>query len=209
MSGESKVKAILFDVGGVLQVGFETPHEKGIQETLAKKFKLSVDDYLDAIDTYYTRSTEGLISEKELLQILSKNLNVTEKKLKKIFYSVYYKKLKLNRGALRIAKKLKKAGYKVGILSDQWHLSKEATVPPYFYKIFKPIVISCDVGMRKPNPKIYKLALKKLKLQPGEVVFIDNRIWNLPAANKLGIKTVLFSKNKLLKKQLREFGINL
>jgi FMN phosphatase YigB (HAD superfamily) len=41
--------------------------------------------------------------------------------------------------------------------------------------------------MRKPNPLIYKLTLKKLKVKPSEAIFIDNQKWNILAAKKLAI----------------------
>jgi len=48
-----------------------------------------------------------------------------------------------------------------------------------------------------------------LKLFPGEILFVDNRAWNLSPAKDLGIKTILFLNNKLFKKQLKEFLIDL
>ncbi|NCN51765.1 HAD family phosphatase [archaeon] len=209
MRGDSKVKVIVFDGGGVLQLNVKRHYKKGIQETFASKFKLNLDDYLDSIDTNYANSMEGLISKKELLKNLSKNLGFSEKRIEKIFSKVYLKRVSENKRLLNFAKRIKKEGIKVAILSDQWHLSKEPLIPLKFYKIFNPIIVSCDVGVRKPNPKIYKILLKKLKVNPEEVLFIDNRSWNLSPAKKIGMKTILFVNNKILKKQLKEFLIKL
>ena len=88
--------------------------------------------------------------------------------------------------------KLKEKGYKIAILSDQWHVSKEALMPERYTSRFDAVVVSCDVGLRKPNPKIYKLTLKKLGLKPAQTLFIDNQQWNLQPAKKLGMKTILF-----------------
>ena len=71
-------------------------------------------------------------------------------------------------------------------------------MPKNLYKDFDEIVVSCDVGMRKPNPKIYKLILKKLKLKPSETIFIDNQKWNINPAKKLKMQTILFKDNKQL-----------
>ncbi|HIH52582.1 HAD-IA family hydrolase [Candidatus Pacearchaeota archaeon] len=209
MRGCFKIKAVVFDVGGVLQLNKEGGSKKGIQETFAKNFNLNLDDYLDSIDALYARSTEGLISKKELLNSLSKNLNFPKKKIEEIYIKGYKKKFKENKGLLRIAKKLKKRGFKISILSDQWSLSEEPLIPKSFHKIFSPVIVSCDVKLRKPNKKIYLLLLKKLKLSPEEILFVDNRAWNLSPAKDLGIKTILFLNNKLFKKQLKEFLIDL
>lgn len=198
------VKAIIFDVGGVLASG--TPvvkmhgklHHPGVHEYVAKKLKISLDQYFDSIDTNYAKSIEGKISEKKAISLLSKNLKITPKKLIKLYIKAYKKNFKQNKQLFRKAFKLKKLGYKIAILSDQWHLSYEALMSSKNYKKFNPVIVSCFVGMRKPNPKIYKLILKKLKLKSPECLFIDNQKWNIDAAKKLKIKTILFKDNKQL-----------
>ena len=61
-------------------------------------------------------------------------------------------------------------------------------------ELFDAIVISGDVGLKKPSRDIYRLMLEKLG-QPGdECVFIDDRLVNLPPAEALGIETVLFDR---------------
>ena len=79
MRGEG-IKAVIFDIGGVLQLGNKRPtpnrvHVSGVHEVIAKKLKISLDQYFDAIDTVYANSIEGKISKKQLLGILSSNLN--------------------------------------------------------------------------------------------------------------------------------------
>ena len=70
------------------------------------------------------------------------------------------------------------------------------------YKDFKIKVFSHQVGIIKPDPKIYKLTLKKLQLEPKETVFIDDKIENVIAANKLGMKGLLFKNALKLQKDL-------
>jgi epoxide hydrolase-like predicted phosphatase len=210
---ENEIKAIIFDIGGVLQLGEKQKksqkqkHASGIHETVAKKLKIGMDQYFDAIDTAYALSTEGKITKKKLLQIFSKNLKISSKKLEKIYFKTYLKKFKFNKQLFKQAIKLKKLGYKIAILSDQWHLSKDAHFPKQMRESFFPAIISCDVGMRKPNPLMYKLVLKKLKLKPRETLFIDNQKWNTQPAKKLGIKTIQFKDNKQLFKAKQWLGL--
>lgn len=209
------IKAIIFDIGGVLFLGGKPrlsqsqKHISGVHETIAKKLKINLDQYFDSIDTAYSKSMEGAISKQLLLKTISLNLNYPPEKLEKLFVSTYKKKFKKNKELFSIAKKLKKQKYKIAILSDQWHLSKEALVAKKDFDFFDKMVISCDVGIRKPNEQIYKLILKKLGLKPQEVLFIDNQSWNLIPANKLGMETILFVNNKKTKKQLSLLGIKL
>ena len=211
---EKEIKAIIFDVGGVLQLSksppfpFKRHSSQGVHEYVSSKLNISIDQYFDSIDQIYTKAVEGKISLKEALEKLAINLNITPEKLRKIYKSAYKKTFYLNRPLLRYIKKLKKKGYKVAILSDMWHVPKEVLIPKKLSKIFNVSVVSCDVGVRKPNPKIYRIILKKLKFSPREIVFIDNQPWNLAPAKKLGIKTILFKDNSQLFKELNKLGIN-
>ena len=178
------IKAIAFDIGGVLQLSQKTRltpkklHISGVHEYIAKKLKISLDQYFDAIDSLYVKSIEGKITKKELLKKLSKNLEISSTKLEKLYLDIYKKKFKVNMQLFKQAFKLKKRGYKIAILSDQWHLSKDPLMPKNLIKKFDVSVVSCEVGIRKPNPQIYKLLIKRLKLKPKEILFIDNQKWN-------------------------------
>lgn len=198
---KEEIRALIFDLGGVLQIKEKQrktqnqKHSSGIHEKAAKKLGITLDQYFDAMDTLYALSIEGKISKKELLKKLSFNLNSTPKKLEKLFYNLYKKEFVLNKQLFKQVKILKKKGYVVAILSDQWHLSKDVHFSKKLQEVFSPAIISCDIGLRKPNPKVYKLILKKLKLKPEQTIFIDNQIWNIVPAKKLGMKTILFKNN--------------
>lgn len=218
MKEKGEIKVIIFDVGGVLQLPktlvrlIQDTHligvpahcghrNKSIHEYLADKLKIVLDQWFDAIDTAYAKSIEGKLTEKQVLNIISKNLGINKFKLKKWLVKAYKHNVSLNKELLKQAKELKKLGYKIAILSDQWHFSKLALMPKSLTKHFFPIVVSCEVGMRKPNLKIYSLILEKLKLMPSECLFIDNQEWNIRPAKKLGMNTILFKNNKQLFKE--------
>jgi len=206
MSGE--IKAIIFDMNGVLELGKYSEKKLrghrllGVHNYISRKLKISIDQWFDAIDSTYAKSIEGTILEKKMLEIISKNVGITPKKLEKIVINAHKQHFKENKQLFKQAFRLKKQGYKIAILSDQWHLSKKALMPEKYIKKFDEVVVSCDVGVRKPNPKIYKMILKKLKLKPENCIFIDNQRWNLIPAKKLGMKTILFKNNKKLIEKL-------
>ncbi len=207
------IKAIVFDVGGVLALPINPIKvEKGrqisgVHSIIARKLGISLDQWFDSIDTIYAKSIEGKSSKEKVLEIISKNVKTSEKNLKKIILKSYKKKFKQNKELFKKAFELKKKVYKIAVLSDQWPFSKEALMPPKLYRRFDEVVVSCDVGIRKPNPKIYKFLLNKLKLKPNQVLFIDNQEWNIKPAKKLGIKTLLYKNNKQLFKELDKIGI--
>ncbi|MBI2057197.1 HAD-IA family hydrolase [Candidatus Pacearchaeota archaeon] len=202
-----QIRAILLDVGGVLALGGNSKWKKGkfipsgVHLNMAKKLKVSIDQYLDSIDTAYVYAITGKLSPKKVLEILSQNFGISSKKLKKFYLDSYKKNFKQNKKLFNKLFELKKQGYKIAVLSDQWFLSKEALMPEKLYKNFDELIVSCDVGVRKPNQKIYQLAVKKLNLSSKEILFIDNQKWNLEPAKKLGINVILFKSNKQLFKE--------
>ena len=210
---ESKIKAVIFDMGGVLRIGKNSRknksinHISGIHESIAKRLKINIDQYFDSIDTAYAKSMEGKISENILLDTLSFNLNYPREKIKKLYVEGYRKLFKKNIWLFGVAKQLKKKSFKIAILSDQWHLSKDALMPKKDVKIFDEAIASCDVGIRKPSRKSYEFILEKLGIKPSEALFIDNQVWNIVPANKMGMKTILYQDNKKIKEQFAKYGI--
>lgn len=208
------IKAIIFDVGGVLalnkypeEIYRGHAHNMSIHGFMAKKIGISIDQWFDSIDPIYSYAIEGKISEEKFIYVLSKKLKISKKKFTKLYTKAYKKFFSQNKHLFKQAFKIKKRGYKIAVLSDQHYISKKAIMPEKFYRKFNPVVVSCDVGIRKPNSKIYKLILEKLKLKPSETLFIDNQEWNIKPAKKIGMKTILYKNNKQLFNDLRRLGI--
>ena len=62
-------------------------------------------------------------------------------------------------------------------------------------KYFKEKIVSGDVKCRKPDKRIYELALERTGKSPRECIFIDNKVENLVVAQELGIKPILFNRD--------------
>ena len=200
------IKAIIFDVGGVLMTGEVSSH--GIWEHMALKLGIDMDTWMDSIDTVYAKSIEGKIDGKKAVKTIARNLEIDPVKLEKLWIQAYKVHSKRDNELYKIAYSLKKKGYMIGILSDQWYLGEKALITKEDRKKFNPVIVSCDVGCRKPSVKIYKILIKRLKLSPSEILFIDNRDWNTRPAAKLGIKTILFKNNKQTLKDIQKFDIS-
>ncbi len=178
MTKKPQIKAIIFDVGGVLFLPKNPTIIKkrghctlGVHQQISNKLKISLDQWFDLIDSIYADSIEGRATEKKALSVISRNIKTNPGKLKKIILRAYLNNFTQNKKLYSLAFKLKKLGYKIAILSDQWPVSQEALMPKKLYKNFDQVIVSCNVGMRKPNPKIYRLLLKKLKL-PAKTLFL-------------------------------------
>lgn len=74
-------------------------------------------------------------------------------------------------------------------------------------QIFDLFVSSCYVGLRKPDERIYRLALDLVQKTPDEACFIDDRPENIEAARKVGMRTILMQDLPQLKKDLQSVGV--
>jgi putative hydrolase of the HAD superfamily len=63
-------------------------------------------------------------------------------------------------------------------------------------EIFDTVVDSAFVGMRKPDPEIYRLTLDRLGTAPAEALFVDDVELNCEAAAELGIRSVWFRETE-------------
>ena len=77
-----------------------------------------------------------------------------------------------------------------------------------FWDKFKGIVVSADIKLIKPDPKIYSYTLEKFNLLPEETVFIDDLLENIIAARKMGIFGIHFTDLAACKNELRKLKIN-
>jgi putative hydrolase of the HAD superfamily len=78
----------------------------------------------------------------------------------------------------------RRAGLRTGLLSNSWG---NAYPREGWDEMFDAIVISGEVGMRKPEPAIFHHALELLDVAPGETVFVDDLRVNILAAAELGL----------------------
>jgi putative hydrolase of the HAD superfamily len=72
---------------------------------------------------------------------------------------------------------------------------------------FNAFFSSCYVGLRKPDRKIYELALDVLQCDPDKAVFIDDRAENAAAAAEVGIHAIPYEGSAKLAAKLSELGV--
>lgn len=96
--------------------------------------------------------------------------------------------------SIRFAKKCKRKGYKLFILSNWDTISFHALRAQYqpFFALFDDIIISANVGLAKPNPAIYEYVLLHYQLDPAECLFIDDQANNVYMAQQCGIHAIHF-----------------
>lgn len=70
-------------------------------------------------------------------------------------------------------------------------------------------IASCDVGVRKPDPRIYLLALERAKAKPSEAVYVDDRPEMVEAGRGVGLHAIRFENSRQLEQDLQAIGLNL
>lgn len=201
------IKAIIFDIGGVLvspkvgEIHNDIADYLGISrhrlKNFAKKYESSLakgkisffDVYTDAIKKF---SLKKFTAQK----IVNKHLKIFQKRIKK-----------LNSKIISLIKNLRKK-YRVLCL-----VNAETDVIPFVkkrgvYDYFGRVYISAQMGMEKPEKKIYLTVLNDLKLKPGEAVFIDDKKENVAMAKKIGIVGIRYKWGEDLEKKLRPILAN-
>jgi putative hydrolase of the HAD superfamily len=58
--------------------------------------------------------------------------------------------------------------------------------------LFDAVIISCEVGLSKPDPRIYQLCLDRLGLSAPDTLFVDDRADNIEGAARVGLRTLQF-----------------
>ena len=103
-----------------------------------------------------------------------------------------------------------KQNYEIIMLSNISKIHKNHLLEIYpQVKVFNSYVFSCDVGERKPDKKIYEIALSKTKSKPEECIFIDDLKENIEGSKKIGINSIQFTTLNNLTPELKKFNINI
>jgi 2-haloacid dehalogenase len=92
---------------------------------------------------------------------------------------------------------------------SNWSVEKyELVRPKYeFFSWFDTILVSGEVKLIKPDPRIYAVLLERIGRKPEECVFVDDSQVNITTADQLGFKTIHFLSPEGLEDELRALHI--
>lgn len=113
----------------------------------------------------------------------------------------------IDSGMVALIKDLKKT-YKIGLLSNSATEYIARIIDRHGLEpLFDFITISSEVGLAKPDPRIFEYTLDKLGVTAEEAVFIDDNPRNVQAAEGTGMTSFVYEDLKKLRKQLKESGL--
>lgn len=101
-----------------------------------------------------------------------------------------------NEPVVALVHELRDAGFRLGVLTNNVRELRERWWPMMdFANVFHDVVDSHEVGMRKPNPAIYRLALARLGVEAHRTAFLDDAPSNVNAAIDVGLHGVLVDED--------------
>jgi putative hydrolase of the HAD superfamily len=112
------------------------------------------------------------------------------------FGEAYFARLHPNQELLDYLRALRERGVRLALLTNnvrEWEPLWRPKLP--VDELFEVVVDSAFVGMRKPDPEIYRLTLERLGLGPEACVFVDDTDVNVATARDLGMRAVWFRSN--------------
>jgi len=197
------IKAIIFDIGGVV-----TYNVGGyIRNDITKTLGITKKQYEDACHILIPLLSTDKINEKEFWRRFGSITKNTKVPPENLWSREFAKRRKLRKDVVQIIKELRKKGLKLVALSNVIKAHMQVNDKKGIYRLFDMRVLSCEVGLRKPDAEIYKYAFRKLNMRSQEAVFIDNKLANVETARKLGAKGIFYKSPRQLRRSLERLKL--
>jgi epoxide hydrolase-like predicted phosphatase len=175
-------KVIIFDFFGVFCAPIAT-----------NWFKKAVPDYqvkLADFQALCTRSDLGGLSRSDFNNEASKLTGIPVSEIAEGIEA----EMVIDTALVDYTEKLKESGFRVACLSNGGHEWTLQVINEHGLRhLFEEVILSSDLGIVKPDAEIYIQALRKLSIQPSQAIFVDDRKANVDAAERLGIRSLVFT----------------
>jgi putative hydrolase of the HAD superfamily len=192
-AGRGSHDAVIFDFGGVLTSpliealdGFAS--ETGIE--LQDVVRAALGAYAGLEDQLVTDFEIGRIGEKEFSERFAARLeSLTGRAVAPEGLVARMFRLRLEETMFGAVARLRRAGIKTALVSNAWG---EGLYPrARLEAIFDAVLLSNEVGLRKPDPDLFRLAAQRLNVAPGRCIVVDDHPGHLEVAAREGMTPVL------------------
>lgn len=183
------IKAVIWDMGGVLlRTDDPQPREK-----LAQRLGLSSDALAHRVfeSPAAAQATLGKMTDMEMWHRVAADLGVSESEAPDLALE-FFAGDKLDEPLVDFIRSLRPR-YRTGLLSNAWPNARQMLTEHYAcLDAFDVAVISAEVGLAKPDQRIFQMVVDRLDVQPAEAVFIDDFSVNIDGARAAGLNAIHF-----------------
>lgn len=198
----TQVKVIFSDIGGVL-LSNGWGHES--REKAAQEFGLDYPEMDTLHDFIFNVYEIGSITLNDYLDTVVFNhpRNFTKEDFRKFMFA---QSIELP-DMLRWFKDWKQScGFRVISINNEGRELNDFRIKKFgLHQCFDAFISSCEVGMRKPDPGIFNLAMGVAQVSPEECIYFDDRLMLVQAAQKLGIQSFHHQTFSTTKKILEDY----
>lgn len=200
------IRALLFDFGRVISAPkpstlFHT-YERDLGLRQGSINRIMFDSPL------WAQALVGDLQMEEYWQAIGPELNLDSPDRVEAFRRRYYSDEKINQEVVDLIKTL--AGRcRLGIVSNHPPGLKEWLGEWQLLELFDTVVSSAEVGVAKPDRKIFRIALERLGIEPAQTLFIDDTEEHVLAARSMGMMGHHFSSAKMLVAHLSELCVGI
>ncbi|MFC1949831.1 HAD family hydrolase [Chloroflexota bacterium] len=175
-----KYKAVIFDLYGTLVDEYPYEGYQSVLGQMASIFKISFDDFKRLwYETADERNTGILRFVEDNVEYICQKLGVPadDTKVKhatRLRYDFVAETMKPRQDAVEVLSQLRSRGLKLGLISN---CSPETPViweDTSFPPLFNVTVFSSSAGVKKPDPRIYQLAVERLAVNPESCLYIGD-----------------------------------
>ena len=196
------INAIVFDIGGVIL----RTEDRTKRQELESKFGLQPGnvDQLVFNNPKSRASTLGKALPQDIWQYIAKTLSLSPDGLEN-FKRDFWSGDRVDRSIIQFLQTYRK-DYKTALLSNAWVNARSIFAETYGLiegLTVDLMLISSELGVAKPNHRIYQILSEKLKSEFNEILFVDDFIENIEAAKLLGIHVIHYQPGMNLIKQLK------
>jgi putative hydrolase of the HAD superfamily len=189
----------IFDVGGVLIRNTS----RFVRDEIAKGFHTTLAKAASLIEELQIPLQIGEWTEEEFWQMFSLTMGrPLPKDYKRLWLKGYVKHFSINKEVMALVVAMKKKRYRLGLLTNTIPSHSNYWTSKGVSKCFEHRIISHEVGMRKPELEIFRIALKRMYLDPRECVFIDDDESFVRVAMQQGMWGIHYKNPQQLKEDL-------